>query len=491
MPHHLTSKLPLPPLQRAATTSTVFDTTAPERDRCCKVSMAFLQIQRFLSKLMHRDLDIAADTDAYERAKALEKAKACIIEETKLHGQQNTRLQIQRKSPRLCKYRLITAPTSIGRPATDNPTLCSSFAQARALPIDIPNSRSQPLPCIYMSNSDDNEGERWPPLSRQISQPCSSSHIYCIQPPRGRPTALKVSTDILSLRRQFYLQDKINDTLGRLQTMFANANVKLALPHVPKCKTFYPHLSSSPNGDAGSHLPLPILSSLGRHPKDAAATAAYSMEYIFPFHDHHTKYLIRRHLGKKAQQYALESIRCKTAHFLGIVHLGANKPPSDSCNADTRDRPVYIDHLTAEMVNVHALAATMGAALAALHWACRLDARGVKFLLGRDRKGRIQMWMINFSHCARFVTTEAAVKTQLVDAMLKMPLVWPRPGHSTEQVSASQRHGQRRRDIWDFFRFTYLEVSHFILDSSVLQAQDLPEMFIEELEKRRGNDDSA
>lgn len=48
---------------------------------------------------------------------------------------------------------------------------------------------------------------------------------------------------------------------------------------------------------------------------------------------------------------------------------------------------------------VREYASMMGKALAVLHWACRLDGMGVKFILSQDRTGSCAVYLTDFGHC--------------------------------------------------------------------------------------------
>ncbi|KAJ6436536.1 RNA-directed DNA polymerase from transposon x-element [Purpureocillium lavendulum] len=74
----------------------------------------------------------------------------------------------------------------------------------------------------------------------------------------------------------------------------------------------------------------------------------------------------------------------------------------------------YIDQLYAERVDICSLASSIGSALGALHWACGIDAAGVDFMLGCDRRGRVQLWLIDFADCRPFQRTAGAVTTHLI-----------------------------------------------------------------------------
>lgn len=195
------------------------------------------------------------------------------------------------------------------------------------------------------------------------------------------------------------------------------------------------------------------------------------MEYIYPFHENHTNFLIHRYLAGCVQTDAL----------LGKPCMGAYAPASDQSNPELHDRPLYVDQLIAEGVDVLALAANMGATLAAFHWSCGLDARGVQFMMGCDVKSQVRIWVISFAQCNTFCRTEKAVKEQLVRAVAQDPGNWP----PRERGVGCLREGDGK-DMWEHFRFVYLQVSGFLLNSVPKDVKRMPRLFFRQLEESYG-----
>ncbi|KOS18210.1 hypothetical protein ESCO_003223 [Escovopsis weberi] len=251
-----------------------------------------------------------------------------------------------------------------------------------------------------------------------------------------------------------------------VQRELALNNFDLDLPFVPGCLGFCPDVAAL----AGSGT----FSVIDNFPKHGCG---YFMEYICPLSQHHAKYLIRRYLARSAQSRALACPSQKPPHFLPRVFLGDLMPLGDQWNAELHDRPAYLDHLLAERVEISYLAASMGATLAILHWACGIDARGVEFVLGRDVRGHVQFWLIDFSDCRSFKRTATAATRQLVDAVVHNEPFWPR------WINICGL-----RELWGRFRDAYLEVSDFIVGDAMSdgQGKSLPHLFMGELEKIRG-----
>lgn len=157
---------------------------------------------------------------------------------------------------------------------------------------------------------------------------------------------------------------------------------------------------------------------------------------------------------------------------------------SEPSNPEMHNRPIYIDQLIAEGVDALELAASMGATLATFHWSCGLDTLGVQFILGCDVKGQMRIWATSFARCNVFCRTEKAVKTQLVRAVAHSPTIWPPRKRGVGCVEEGDG-----KDMWDHFRFVYLEFSSFLLDSVPKNVKKMPKLFFKELEavyERRG-----
>ncbi|KAL5087743.1 hypothetical protein Trisim1_007606 [Trichoderma cf. simile WF8] len=290
--------------------------------------------------------------------------------------------------------------------------------------------------------------------------------IYVANMPPFRVT--KMSRNTKRIFREYKVHSNVDATFKAMSKHLAMHGFDVDLPFVPECSGFYPNISSSPCSETFKHL--------NGFPADASG---YFMEYIRPLNEHHTKYLIKRYLTRTAQGQALST--CQSKHFLAKVYLGDTKPLSDPWNTDMHDRPAYLDHLLAERVEVSYLAASMGATLAILHWSCGVDARGVEFVLGRDTRGHVQFWLIDFAECATFPKTPEAVVTQLVDAVMENEPFWPRFINI-----------QALRKLWACFRDAYLEMSDFIMTDAMIDYDNdalraLPYLFMMELEKIRGS----
>jgi len=232
------------------------------------------------------------------------------------------------------------------------------------------------------------------------------------------------------------------------------------LPYVPRCYNYYPDISTSDLCDMFTSDAL-----------TSSDFAAYTIEYIRPFHEHHLNYLVKRHLSESVQDNALAEI--SHSHFIARVCLGDLRPLCDKWQGDLNTRRIYVDQLHEEKVDVVAMSASMGSTLAVLHWRCGIDGAGVQFVLGCERKGHIQLWLTNFGECLAFERTAHGVSTQLVDAIMQNDSCWPR-----------WINLRRFRKLWCSFRHAYLAMSGRIY--SYLDNEHLPSVFINRLESSRG-----
>ena len=275
----------------------------------------------------------------------------------------------------------------------------------------------------------------------------------------------KVSQDAAQLQNEFELQEKIGTVFHHIaQEYMSRQGQQLPLPYVPICFDYFPTIHSSSIADMfKSHTQL------------SKNCGVYSMEYIRPLNRYHVKYLVKRHLFPTVQDVALQ--RARSTHNLSKICLGGLKPLSDSARTGMHDRLTYLDHLIKEHVDIYQLASVMGSALAVLHWVCETDARGVQFMLGCDRRGKVQLWLIDFAKCRPFERTTHVVSTQLVDAITENGCVWPK-WIDLEPF----------RNVWKKFKNAYVQMSLrlFAQGDELNPSVHLPLLFIKTLAKLRG-----
>jgi hypothetical protein len=274
---------------------------------------------------------------------------------------------------------------------------------------------------------------------------------------RAPIVAVKISSDKTALKKEHDMHHMVESDMLDLAHAFAK---DILLPYVPHCHNYYPNLSASELGDMFTG-------------QDAALSgcAAYTIEYVRPFHQHHLNYLVKRHLSPRIQAKALAET--PKAHFIADICLGDVRPLCDKWQDGLNTRRIYVDQLYHEKVDVTAMSASMGSTLAVLHWRCGIDGAGVKFVLGCERKGHIQMWLMSFADCRPFQRTEHGVTMQLVDAVMRSDSCWPR-----------WINLRRFRNLWCSFREAYLATSGRVY--SCRHDEHLPSVFINRLESIRG-----
>ena len=301
-----------------------------------------------------------------------------------------------------------------------------------------------------------------PPIRAQLLSKTTNSWVYKT-PPVSAIRAIKVSQDELLLYQEYLLQRDTKWAFGVAHQKLAARGLGVLLPLVPQCLSFQANVLTEYHG---------IFKDMKEFPRDCAG---YTMEYIRPFNQYHTKYLVKRHLSQHVHERALAG--STDLLLLAKVQMGALKPSSDRWDISLQDRPAYIDQLYAERVDVVSLASSMGSALGVLHWVCGVDAAGVDFVLGCDRSGHVQLWLIDFADCKPFRSTMLDVTTRLVDAVVQNGSCWPR----WIDLPAF-------RNVWTVFRRSYIQISVCILEGSRSTAPPtfLPILFIDELEKTQG-----
>ncbi|OWT43390.1 hypothetical protein VFPPC_18358 [Pochonia chlamydosporia 170] len=275
---------------------------------------------------------------------------------------------------------------------------------------------------------------------------------------------LKVSNEQEVLQEEYDLHVSIESAFIHVLNYLGGLGSSIILPFIPHYIDFHPEILKSKYS-----ILLPNVENL------PAGYAAYAMESIRPFHPHHVRYLVKRHLSPSIQDRALDTL--SNSHFVTKVCLGGLTPLSEKWQIGLNDRPAYVDQLYAERVDIAGLSKVMGSTLAVLHWCCGIDAAGVEFVLGCDKKGNIRLWLANFGNCRPFKQTEFDVTTQLVDAVMNNDCCWPR------WINLGVF-----REIWHEFWKGYIEMS--LLSCNEHQGKRpnafLPRLFINELGKTRG-----
>jgi hypothetical protein len=299
-----------------------------------------------------------------------------------------------------------------------------------------------------------------PPTSRaRLLEHTEISMIY-LTAPVVPLRVIKVSKDVSFARQEYQFHREIELAFLTVAQEFGDYGAELNLPRIPRCYAFYPKIRDSEY--AGMFRGL----------EGAPNSCGIAMEYIRPFSHSHVQSLLKRHLS----EVPLSCVP-NDEHFLVKIYMGDTKPLSYGSTASFYSRAAYTDHLRSERVDNQSLSAIMGTTLAILHWRCGIDAAGVKFVFGRDNRGNIKLWLMDFGDCRTFQLSPADLMTQLVDAVLHNEPYWPRyidlPG---------------LRVAWTRFQTAYLRMSDLLLKdvSCGSGLRLLPGLFMDALETVQG-----
>lgn len=124
---------------------------------------------------------------------------------------------------------------------------------------------------------------------------------------------------------------------------------------------------------------------------------------------------------------------------------------------------------------------SMAAVLATMHWAAKIDANDVEFVLAGTQQttgigqnnnaflGAHCLWVLDFD-CCRPITMDHAGVEQAAHAFFKNDPYFPRP---TPVLDASFDH-----TLWMAFRSRYLQRSREVAKLSCTELSGLPEEFV-------------
>jgi hypothetical protein len=177
------------------------------------------------------------------------------------------------------------------------------------------------------------------------------------------------------------------------------------------------------------------------------------------------------------------------------LYLGRrNDDNSKNENIRLRNFPLHVNEMEYLKLDTSMYAVVMARSLAMMHWAARVDANDVEFVLGcspskssikptveeleacdKDSAGKlyrwdlmhrsVSIWLLDFNQCKQFEHNSQGLK-QLVDGFWWNDPYYPRPGSKNDEK------------LWTVFKKAYLETSGEL--SEVSMAKD----FIEAVEER-------
>lgn len=208
--------------------------------------------------------------------------------------------------------------------------------------------------------------------------------------------------------------------------------------------------------------------------------------------------LVRIYLGKTSDNrdlvYAEDSdsdAPMKDAAEASATTVGNESLP-------TLDLPLCLDHIITclcylslglryEKQILKEFAQNIASGYAGLHWRTRLDARGIRFVLGSPPSGLgMQLYMLDFDDCRPIESlNRRCVQEQLVPAALENDPYIPRLSCRSRCVCSLSREDEPiKACMWYAFKDRYLEDSVKIWEASGRDFErDLPEVFIDQLEE--------
>ncbi|KAF5676082.1 hypothetical protein FHETE_2208 [Fusarium heterosporum] len=222
------------------------------------------------------------------------------------------------------------------------------------------------------------------------------------------------------------------------------------------------------------HVPLPEEQGLVyRSCESDSAVTGFVMEYIPPMSRDHMRALANMYIDPKVRDFVKRDPDLKRIRFL--VQFGRLSPLDEAMSPRLSSRPVYVNQFWEEDTwSLRNCAKQMGATLAILHWACRLDAAGVKFHIAPKFR-KPGLWLTNFGDCKLLETEDDT--TAMAEACYNN-LTWPRP-----RCAFNYTEDPELRDCieatWSWFAHAYVSTSHAILaEETGGPAKSLPICFI-------------
>lgn len=228
-------------------------------------------------------------------------------------------------------------------------------------------------------------------------------------------------------------------------------------------------------------------------------------ERIPPLTVNTRKILIERYCTERGKAEALSDPAnrdCLARLYLGSLHGRGNQ----MCFS-LRNFELHLNQIMGLQLNVYAIAGKMGRALSIMHWAAKVDARGVELVLGGSdesffrfdasevfampingirerlrpgskkaedfRRGRNRVWLLDFNQVQPITMDDEGV-AQAVTAFNTNDPYFPRP----------LQEGRAADSMWTAFSLAYLETSEEILQGGALEFAEKFIRGVIEMEKK-------
>lgn len=165
-----------------------------------------------------------------------------------------------------------------------------------------------------------------------------------------------------------------------------------------------------------------------------------------------------------------------------------------------RNFPLHIDQIEELGLPAEEYAIAMADALAFLHWAAKVDANDVEFVLARPRPprqsgaaldsrpsigsreftsdvafGQHAMWILDFDCCRELSMDESGIE-QAAKSFWRNDPYYPRPGSSSAQD----------QELWDVFKIRFLHASGLILKEEDEAVRQLPRSLVARIIETHG-----
>ncbi|KAK6081219.1 hypothetical protein SCUP234_04872 [Seiridium cupressi] len=148
-----------------------------------------------------------------------------------------------------------------------------------------------------------------------------------------------------------------------------------------------------------------------------------------------------------------------------------------------RNYPLHVNQMMDLELDVPGYATAIARALAFMHWAAKIDANDVEFVLASAPDGDIpqfqskyfgghSLWILDFDCCKRMSMDEQGVQRG-AEAFLQNDPFYPLPG----------KDNQEDKELWGNFRAAYEKASSFISQTDSQVSERLPRLLMDTIER--------
>ncbi|KAK9419166.1 putative DUF3669 domain-containing protein [Seiridium unicorne] len=243
---------------------------------------------------------------------------------------------------------------------------------------------------------------------------------------------------------------------------------------IPKCHGFVP----------GSYSGWNTTKVLGRFPSGYTPCNILITQRIPPVSEQARQTLLDRYCPQPLIQRIkadANNTDCLVRPYLGRRKLGQQESKVRAFSL--RNYPLHVNQMMDLELDVPNYATAIARALAFIHWAAKIDANDVEFVLGSAPDGDIpqfqskyfgghSLWILDFDCCKRMSMDEQGVQRG-AEAFLQNDPFYPRPG----------KDNQEDMELWGYFRAAYEEASSFISQTDSQVSERLPRLLMDTIER--------